>query len=66
VLGYFRQPLNIGSTNIDILCDTRRPGISRRSEEFFDFRTLGNFPDQGVLSSTTTNNEDFQFEPPPA
>jgi hypothetical protein len=65
LLGYFRQRLNIRSANIDILRDTRRPGISRRGEEFFDFRTLGDFPNEGMFPGATTNNEDFQFEPPP-
>ena len=42
------------------MSELSRAGIARSDINFFDFETLGQLPDQGMLPSPTTNNQYLQ------
>ena len=54
--GSLAQPFYVGGAQIQILRNSGRAAVPRRSEDFLDFGTLGNLPDQSVLPASSTND----------
>jgi len=62
--GYFSQPLNVIGFNIQVPGNPGCTGITQRGVNLLNPGTLGQLPDQGMLSGPAANNKDFYLPHP--